>query len=189
MDDELPGLLARDLDGAFERLVREHQHRVYTIALRITGNSSDAEEIAQDVFLRAYRALAGYTRERARQLRLRPWLATIAVNLARNRLRRHRPPATDIDSLSQAEVPRANGGTPQVELARRETAAHWQRLLADLPDRYRVPLVLRYVDELTYPEMTEVLGMPSGTLKAQVHRGLHLLRAAHDAGEREELTA
>jgi len=189
MDDELPNLLARDLDGAFERLVREHQHRIFTIALRITGNPGDAEEVAQDVFLRAYRALASYPGERVIALQLRPWLATIAVNLARNRLRRHRPPTRDIPSLGPGEVPRATGDTPHVELARREATAHWQRLLSDLPDRYRVPVILRYVDELTYPEMTEVLGLPSGTLKAQVHRGLHLLRAAHDAAEREELTA
>jgi RNA polymerase sigma factor (sigma-70 family) len=189
MDDELATLLARDLDGAFERLVREHQHRIYTIALRVTRDGSDAEEVAQDAFLRAYRALASYAPERVRELRLRPWLAAIAVNLARNRLRRQRLRLTDIEALGPAELAAADAETPHADFARRQSTAHWQRLLAGLPDRYRVPLILRHIDELTYPEMTEVLGLPLGTLKAQVHRGLQLLRAAHDAAEREELTA
>ena len=72
---------------------------------------------------------------------------------------------------------------------RRESTAHWQRLISALPDRYRVPLVLRYVDDLTFTEMSEVLGQPLGTLKAQVYRGLRLLRAAHDSTERKELSA
>jgi RNA polymerase sigma factor (sigma-70 family) len=192
MDDQLPILLGRDLDGAFERLVREHQARVFSIALRLTGNASDAEEVAQDVFVRVYRALGEYPPARIRELRLRPWLATIAVNLSRNRFRRHRLPMTGLDDLARSrpgELAAAEEDTPHQEVARRETTAHWQRLLSTLPDRYRIPLVLRYVDDLTFSEMTEVLALPLGTIKAQVHRGLYLLRAAHDSTERKELSA
>jgi RNA polymerase sigma-70 factor (ECF subfamily) len=62
-------------------------------------------------------------------------------------------------------------------------------MLADLPDRYRAPIVLRYVDDFSISEIAQVLGRPEGTVKAQVHRGLALLRAAHEAAEREELSA
>src|SRR5512135_2864132 len=89
MDDiDLADRLAADLDGAFETLVRAHADRLYGIALRLTGDGSDAEEVAQDALVRAYRALAGYEAERIRSLRIRPWLAAIAVNLTRNRRRR-----------------------------------------------------------------------------------------------------
>jgi RNA polymerase sigma-70 factor (ECF subfamily) len=192
MDDQLLMLLGRDLDAAFERLVSEHQARVFSIALRLTGNTSDAEEVAQDVFMRAYRALGEYPPARIRELRLRPWLATIAVNLSRNRFRRHRPATTDLDDIARSrpgELAAADRDTPHHAVARRESTAHWQRLISALPDRYRVPLVLRYVDDLTFTEMSEVLGQPLGTLKAQVHRGLHLLRAAHDSTDRKELSA
>ncbi|MDQ2966360.1 MAG: RNA polymerase sigma factor, partial [Chloroflexota bacterium] len=83
--------LATDLDATFERLVLGHQDRLYTIALRLLGNPRDAEEVAQDALVRAYRALATYEPERIRDLRLRPWLATIAINLCRSHARRRTP--------------------------------------------------------------------------------------------------
>lgn len=186
MDDTtLAGCLAADLDGTFETLVESHADRLYSISLRLIGDPRDAEEVAQDTFVRAYRALAAYDAERTRALRLRPWLATIAVNLARNRRRRlaDRHPAQSLGDVPSERLATDRGHDPSSALADRD---RWASLLAALPDRYRVPLVLRHVDDLTYEEMAEALGRPTGTLKAQVHRGLALLRAAWDAAEREE---
>src|SRR4029453_15229846 len=90
---ELPDRLARDLDGAFEDLVLVHQRLVFGLARRGVGARADAEEVAQDTFERAYHALAGYPAERVAAMRLRPWLATIPPNLARNPLRRGPAPA------------------------------------------------------------------------------------------------
>ena len=87
-DETLARRLADDLDGSFEAVVLAHQDRLYTIAHRFLGNGHDAEEVAQDALIRAYRALAGYDADRIRQLRLRPWLATIVLNLCRNRIAR-----------------------------------------------------------------------------------------------------
>ena len=84
-DDALTARLAEDLDGTFEALVGAHQDRLYTIAHRFLGNGHDAEEVTQDALVRAYRALAGYDDARIQALRLRPWLATIVLNLCRNR--------------------------------------------------------------------------------------------------------
>src|SRR5436309_12303798 len=99
-DDMLLERLADDLDGAFEALVGAHQDRLYSIALRFLGNPSDAEEVAQDALVRAYRALAGYEGARIRKLRLRGWLATIVIRRCRTRSARqrvatvpHEPPA------------------------------------------------------------------------------------------------
>src|SRR5881296_3390340 len=94
-DVALAKRLARDLDAAFPVLVDAHQDRLYTIALRLLGDRRDAEEVAQDTLVRAFRAMQGYGHDRIATLRLRPWLASIAVNLARNRRRRaddRRPP-------------------------------------------------------------------------------------------------
>ena len=196
MDDEtLCRALALDLDGAFERLVRGHQDRLYTIALRLLGDAGDAEEVAQDAFVRAYRALGTYESARIRELRLRPWLAAIAVNLARNRRRRRadRTPAASLAAEIAADPGREPPGDPAEQpdavASRRAGREALAALVAALPERYRVPLVLRHVDDLSYPEMAEVLGRPEGTLKAQVHRGLALLRDAAGAVDREELSA
>jgi RNA polymerase sigma factor (sigma-70 family) len=192
MDDtELTELLARDLDAAFETLVRAHVDRCYAIALRTLGDPHDAEEVAQDALVRAYRALGGYEPARIRDLRLRPWLATIVVNLCRNRVRRHALPTTPMDPLIEAgREPAAGRGSDPAGLAvagadRDRLAA----LLAGLPDRYRIPVILRHVDDLSYAELAEVLGRPEGTVKAQVSRGLAMLRAALTPTELEELTA
>jgi RNA polymerase sigma-70 factor (ECF subfamily) len=192
-DNTLCHRLAADLDGAFESLVRGHQDRLYSVALRIVGDPADAEEIAQDAFVRAYRALASYEAGRIRELHLRAWLATIAINLARNRRRRisDRQPALPISTVeaTPAEPRQDREAGPEAVHGRRAVRERWAGLLATLPERYRIPIVLRHVDDLSYSEMAEVLERPEGTLKAQVHRGLALLRVAAEHIEREELSA
>jgi RNA polymerase sigma-70 factor (ECF subfamily) len=192
MDDtELAHRLARDLDGTFETLVHAHVDRCHAIALRVTGNPHDAEEITQDAMVRAYRALATYEPERIRELRIRGWLATIVLNLCRNRARTRTLPSTPLAPLVEGgREPRAGDASDPAGIALRH--ADRDRLavhLAALPERYRVPIVLRHVDDLSYAELATVLGRPEGTLKAQVHRGLALLRTAMAATELEELTA
>ncbi len=84
---ELPAALAADRDAAFPHLVRALIDGIYSGALRLTGSRADAEDVAQDAFLRAYRALGTYSPERIRELRLREWVWAIAANLCRNRAR------------------------------------------------------------------------------------------------------
>jgi len=190
-DSELTDRLSRDLDGTFEHLVEAHVDRCFSIALRVLGNPHDAEEVAQDALVRAYRALGGYEPQRIRELRLRAWLATIVVNLCRNRVRRHPVPTTPIEPLVETgREPAASDASDPARIA--SVAADRERLaglLATLPDRYRIPVVLRHVDDLSYAELAAVLGRPEGTVKAQVSRGLAMLRAALPANELEELTA
>jgi len=196
-DSPLIAALADDLDGSFETLVLAHQDRLYSIALRLLGDPRDAEEAAQDALVRAYRALAGYDASRIRDLRLRPWLATIVLNLCRSRLAR-RPAATrralSLDAALPGDLePRADEAHgPVATSVARAAAQDWADLLLTLPPAYRSAVVLRHVDGLSYPELAMALDRPEGTVKAQVHRGLALLRTAFEAAqrhEREEMTA
>lgn len=177
--------LAADLDAAFPTLVEDQQDRLFTIAVRVLGNRSDAEEAAQDAFVRAYRALAVYPAERIRELRLRPWLTTIVLNVCRNRTRVRRVATTEL-----AFEPAAEPATDP--FASHHARAVWAALLSSLPPAQRTAIVLRHVDGLSYAEMARALGRPEGTLKAQVHRGLAALQTAFVAAqrrEREEKTA
>jgi RNA polymerase sigma-70 factor (ECF subfamily) len=196
-DGSLAAAMADDLDGTFEAVVRAHQDRLYSIALRVLGDPRDAEEAAQDAFVRAYRALARYDAARIRGLQLRPWLATIVLNLCRSRLSRRA--ATGRRSLS-LDAPLPGAFEPRADEARgpaastdaRATAETWAALLLTLPPAYRSAVVLRHVDGLSYPELALALERPEGTVKAQVHRGLAMLRTAFEAArstEREEMTA
>jgi RNA polymerase sigma-70 factor (ECF subfamily) len=196
-DGPLIAALAHDLDGSFEALVLAHQDRVFSIALRVLGDPRDAEEAAQDALVRAYRALAGYDAQRILELRLRPWLATIVLNLCRTRLTR-RPAAgrhaLSLDAALPGELePRTDEARGPVATTLTRAAVHdWAALLLTLPPAYRSAVVLRHVDGLSYPELAIALDRPEGTVKAQVHRGLALLRTAFEADqrrEREEMTA
>jgi RNA polymerase sigma factor (sigma-70 family) len=175
---ELPDRLARDLDGAFEELVRGHERLVFGLALRVVGDRADAEEVAQDTFERAYHALAGYEAERVAAMRLRPWLAQIALNLARNRLRRRPPPARSLeDGDGQPLAVAAPADTEPAQVAERgQERELLVGLLAALPRPYREAVVLRHVEGLPYAEVAEVLGRPVGTVKTHVHRGVRQLR-------------
>jgi RNA polymerase sigma factor (sigma-70 family) len=185
-DVALAQRLARDVDAGFPALVAEHSDRLYTIALRLLGDRRDAEEVAQDALVRAYRAMHGYPSERIAVLRLRPWLASIAVNLARNRRRRHddRVPPSSLEPMLDAGFEPAaedRRGAPAAAADRRETQRELAAALLHLTPAVRAAIVLRHVDGLSVAEAAEALGRPEGTVKAQVHRGLRELRGLVEA--------
>lgn len=180
-DGALANRLARDVDAAFPALVAEHSDRLYTIALRLLGDRRDAEEVAQDALVRAFRAMHDYPRERIAALRLRPWLASITVNLARNRRRRHddRQPPNSLEPMLDAgfDPPTDHRTVPAATLDRRETQRELATALLLLTPAVRSAIVLRHVDGLSLAETAKALGRPEGTIKAQVFRGLRELRA------------
>jgi RNA polymerase sigma-70 factor (ECF subfamily) len=190
-DRRLVAALARDLDATFPDLVTAHQDRLYSIALRMLGDPHDAEEAAQDALVKAYRALAGYDGGRIRELRLRGWLATIVLNLCRTRLGRragHGAPAASVDDprLGWREPRSADEANPEAVAQRHLDREVWGDRLLRLPPAYRAAVILRHVDGLSYPETAAALGRPEGTVKAQVHRGIALLRTMLETETRTE---
>jgi len=170
---ELPAALAADRDAAFPHLVRALIDGVYSGALRLTGSRADAEDVAQEAFLRAYRALGTYEAARIRELRLREWVWAIAANLCRNRARsarRHPEEALP----AEAPVPDTAPG-PEAEAVAAVENQVLAEQLARLPWAQRSAVVLRHVTGLPYAEIAASLGRPVGTVKADVHRGLQQL--------------
>jgi len=179
--------LARDLDGSFERLVLMYQDRLYAFAMRFCGNREDAEEVAQDAFVRAYRALKTYPAERVRALALRAWLYQIALNVARNRYRRKRPRTLSLETGSRSadaeerdgvafDPPGKSEDRPDRRFERRRERADLATLVAALPPRFREALILRYVEDLPIAEVAAILKQPLGTAKSNVHRAINALR-------------
>jgi RNA polymerase sigma-70 factor (ECF subfamily) len=166
MMDDLSRRLAADLDGTYPEVVRALQHDVYSGMRRLTGNAQDAEDLTQEAFIRAYRALREYPPDRVAGLALRGWIWTIALNLSRNaaRDRARRPQLAELDDRLGRDDPEP--------LDR----AAWDRRLERLPPPQRRAVVLRHVVGLSYEELAAALGRPEGTLKADVHRGLERLR-------------
>ena len=173
--------LAADLDGHFEQLVRTYQDRLYGFALRLTRSREEAEECAQDTFVRAYYAISRYPEERRKELRLRAWLYQIALNVVRNRARKPRLAAVALDGHLEDLLSTQAEDHPETVAINREGWTHMESALDTLPERYRLAVVLRHVQGLSYAEAADVLGQPVGTTKSDVHRGLGLLREALDA--------
>ena len=162
--DDLRLRLAEDLDGAFPQLVEGLQSELFSGLRSLAGG--DAEDLAQETFIRAYRALSEYDADRVRNLSLRGWIWTIALNLGRNHLRdRARRPtvAGELFDVGQHDP------EPPDWMA-------WNARLQQLSLPIRKAVVLRHVVGLDYPEISSVMGRPVGTVKADVHRGLQRLR-------------
>jgi RNA polymerase sigma factor (sigma-70 family) len=163
------------VERLFEKMVREHQHRIYAVGFALTGNRHDAEEVAQDTFLRAYRALATYPPDRIRELKQKPWLHRIAVNVVRNRARGAKPRTAELNGSESDSTP-----GPESRALQRAAMDDLACRLASLPPRFREAVVLRHVHEMSYEEVADALDQPIGTVKSNVHRGLKLLRGEND---------
>jgi RNA polymerase sigma factor (sigma-70 family) len=170
--NELPIRLARDVDEAFPAMVRELQADIHSGLRRLYG--SDGEDLAQETFIRAYRALKSYDPDRISELQLRGWIWTIAFNLGRNhaRDRARRPIPVEVDDRDGRRDPEP------------PDSAAWDRRLRALTAPQRRAVVLRHVVGLSYPEIAHALARPEGTVKADVHRGLQRLRSIMEQEER-----
>ncbi len=163
--DEIGHALASDLDGAFPTVVEEMGTRIYWGLRRLSGNHQEAEDLTQETFIRAYQALSGYDRARISQIKLQPWIWTIALNLGRNHLRdRSRRP-------TYVEMIEAGVSDPEVP-----DGKVWDRRLSYLSGHQKTAVVLRHVVGMGIGDIAEATGRPEGTVKADIHRGLARLK-------------
>ncbi|GAA2440265.1 hypothetical protein GCM10010191_64870 [Actinomadura vinacea] len=170
--------LGEDLDAGFAVLYESYRGTVFTTALRLCGRWAEAEDLSAEAFLRAYRALCGYGPDRLAALRPRAWLLTILMNLWRNSLRTaaRRPPPGPLEEAPEPADP-AEG--VEAAAARHETGRELAGLLAELSPAQRAAVVLRHVADLPVTEIAAVLGVPEGTVKSHISRGLARLRTLH----------
>jgi RNA polymerase sigma-70 factor (ECF subfamily) len=167
--------LSEDLDGGFVELFGAYRRLVFSVAVRVCGQRAEAEDLTAEAFLRAYRALRGYPPERILALQPRAWLVTILLNVWRNHARAatRRPATVDLAGVAEPIDPRADVAAA---IERRETGQQLAGQLAQLPERQRIAVVLRHVNDLPITEIAEVLGCPPGTVKSHISRGLCRLR-------------
>ncbi|HTX56042.1 MAG TPA: sigma-70 family RNA polymerase sigma factor [Candidatus Acidoferrales bacterium] len=177
--ERAPGKAAPSVQ-TFDQIVDDYQRRLYGFALRMTGNREDAEEIVQDAFVRAYRALGKMSPEQRADLRLQPWLYTITLNVTRNRLRSKRPTSVALDALADPDalLRESHDGPPRPETIVEQNAevALVERALLQLPMHLRAAATLRFIEGRSHPEIAEILHQPIGTVKSHVHRAVRILR-------------
>jgi RNA polymerase sigma-70 factor (ECF subfamily) len=162
---------------AFGALVLAHQTFVYNLALRALGDEREAEDTAQEAFVRAWQALPNFRG----QAQFRTWLYRIATNLCYNRLprlRRELAALGGLDGEAAPEIPDAAQPTPETALEAQERRAFLHQQIDRLPRSYKMLIVLRFQQGLAYDEIAAVLSLPLGTVKTGLHRARERLRAA-----------
>jgi len=158
---------------SWEEVVREHSGRVYRLAFRLTGNSHDAEDLTQEVFVRVFRSLPTYSPGT-----FEGWLHRITTNLFLDMTRRRQ--RIRFEGLGEETAAKLRGGepTPSQAFDDRHLDFDISAALADLPPEYRAAVVLCDIEGLTYEEIAGVLGVKLGTVRSRIHRGRAQLRAA-----------
>lgn len=162
---------------AFRELVDRYQARIFNMAYRMLHNREEAEDITQEAFLNVFRAIDSFKGDR-----FSPWIYKIASNLCLDYLRRRRLPTVSLDAPVKADMDVAreiadNTSLPEEEALSEALGLDIQRAIDSLPERYRVVTVLRHIEDLTYEEIAEVLGIPLGTVKTRLFRAREMLRA------------
>lgn len=169
--------------SAFEELVRRYRTRVYRVCYRMAANSEDAEDWAQECFVRIYRQLGSYRSD----LPFAPWLLRVVsntcVNLVKSRSRRDRRIELGLDDEKAAPDPAPH---PGVAVTRNDEARRARSAVDRLPALLRQALVLRIEEELSFREVAEVLGVPLQTAAARVRRALLQLRSQLGREERND---
>jgi len=167
--DNRLALLARNGDGtAFERLVQRHERPVFGLCWSLLSDRTDAEDAAQETFVRAYQSLSRYDARRS----FGPWLRGIAANVCLQLLRRRSLRSGRQVSLDAGPFEPAAPEEPEVSpLADRAVAA-----LRRLADTYRLPLTLFYLEDASVTEVAEALDISPGAVRVRLHRGRDKLR-------------
>ncbi|MFA6450642.1 MAG: sigma-70 family RNA polymerase sigma factor [bacterium] len=172
------GKTSADLtDNDFAKIVREHSSRVYNAIYCVLGNGADAEDVAQEVFLKAYKALPGFKADS----NISTWLYRIAMNAASDHIRKNgrnarlREPlyAADLELLGHASGAYEN---PESFYFKKELSETIQKELSKLPAKYRKVIVLKEIEGYSYKDIGKILGVSIGTVESRLYRAREMLR-------------
>lgn len=177
-------LRARD-ERAFNELVRGYERRVFVLVHRMLGRRDEAEDIAQEVFVQVFKAIGQFRGES----KLSTWIYRIAVNLCKNRTmylaRRHAGEEDELEGLAERNaMDRAKGATvaavarPDEVMSGKQLETIVARAIADMDAEFREVLVLRDIEDMSYEEIADIVGVPEGTVKSRIFRARAQLKEA-----------
>jgi RNA polymerase sigma-70 factor (ECF subfamily) len=173
-------LLAQTGDQhAFEMLVHHNAQYVFNLALRVLQDQSEAEEIAQEAFIKVWKALPRYRVE----AKFRTWLYRIVVNLCYDRLPKLKRDFNALDSAATLDDEPAPNPGPEHILISNEQRSDLHQAIDSMPEAYRLLVTLRHLQEMSYAEIAEVTGQPLGTVKSGIHRARAILKERIDEHE------
>lgn len=179
LDLELVRRVQRGESAAFDVLVRKYQHRIVALIGRYIADWSECQDVAQDTFLRAYRAIGSFRGD----AQFYTWLHRIAVNTAKNHLVAHnrRPPTDDIDVADAEQFDSGtrlrHTDTPERELMRQQLEQTVMKAVNALPEELRAAITLREVEGMSYEDIAHRMGCPIGTVRSRIFRAREAIDA------------
>jgi RNA polymerase sigma-70 factor, ECF subfamily len=181
-DAELAQLACQRNGSAFRTIMQRHNRRLYRMARSVMRNDSEAEDVVQEAYVRAFANLAKFRGDSS----LATWLSRIVLNEAFGRIRRRRPSVdlTGIESRppSQGQIIPFPHSSPQLDpertMAQREIQLILERAIDELPEAFRTVLVARVIEEMSVEETADLLGLRTETVKTRLHRARSLLKEA-----------
>jgi len=162
---------------SYKYLIDEYKDSVYNLVFKFCGNFSDAEDITSEAFVRAYKNIKSYNIERS----FKNWLFSIAVNAAKDLLRKKKNIIASIDSsvfLEESEVQvqySDESDNPETLLFNKDQAQDVLSAINALPEKYRIVIILRYMENLSYEEISNIILKPTGSVKNYIHRAQKVL--------------
>ncbi|MGI9320430.1 MAG: RNA polymerase sigma factor RpoE [Thiogranum sp.] len=172
LDQELVERVQNGEKAAFDILVRKYEHKLANVISRYIHDQSEVLDVAQDAFIKAYRALPNFRGDSA----FYTWLYRIAINTAKNHLvaASRRPPKNDVDAQEAEQFEAGSGlkeyATPERLALRSELAGTIQNAIEELPEELRVAIVLRELEGLSYDEIASAMECPIGTVRSRIFR-------------------
>lgn len=176
-DQQLVDRVFKGDKHAFDLLVLRYQHRILGLIGRFIRDPAEVEDVAQEAFIKAYRALPKFRGDSA----FYTWLYRIAINTAKNYMvaRGRRPPATDVDvedaEFLENNAPLTDIGTPEASQEKDDLQRVINEAIEDLPEDLRTAFTLREFSGLSYEEITEIMGCPVGTVRSRIFRAREAL--------------
>jgi len=176
-DQQLVDRVFKGDKHAFDLLVLRYQHRILGLIGRFIRDPAEVEDVAQEAFIKAYRALPKFRGDSA----FYTWLYRIAINTAKNYMvaRGRRPPATDVDvedaEFLENNAPLTDIGTPEANQEKDDLQRVINEAIEDLPEDLRTAFTLREFSGLCYEEITEIMGCPVGTVRSRIFRAREAL--------------
>ena len=158
-------------EADFEELVKRYKNLVYSVVLRMVTDAEDANDIAQEVFIKVYRNLSKYSPE----YKFSTWIIRIATNTVIDFRRKKKQEFVSIDEM-ETELP--DSATPESTYVNTEAKSEIMDAINSLPDMYKIPIVLFHLEGLSYQEISSVLGVSMSKIKNRIYRGRKLLKEA-----------
>lgn len=184
-DQQLVAKVQKGDNRAFDMLVLKYQHKIFSLISRYIRDSSEVQDVAQEAFIKAYKALPRFRGDSA----FYTWLYRIAINTAKNHLvsRSRRPPSFDVE-VADAEYYEGGGAlrdlnTPESALFGEELKQVVEHAIAELPDDLRTAVTLREFDSMSYEDISEIMDCPVGTVRSRIFRA----REAIDKQVKEQM--